>query len=404
MPILNDYQHFGGRHWESGSLHNYYAYRNVIAPHTGEPYSEALFMGVAGGVVMGYFSFAYDGYNPHVALLTRNTFAPFTTALARLGVVQEVLQTNKAEKGLTNLLTTLEEGLPAIVWADLWSLPYNTFAYDEGMWGMMPLVVYGYDEGADLVYIADRAQVGLTISTAELAVARARVKKDRFRVTVLDQPDPEKLAAAVRAGIWDCINLYLEKPPKGSANSWGIKAFSYWADLLTKPKVRMSWAKEFPVGPKLYAGLTTAFNHYGITGIRDDAERELYAAFLEEAALIIEKPQLQEVADAFRMSSKAWRALAKLLLSDVIVPFGESRHLIQRKESLFRERGTRALPEIQQINDELQNIRLAMVTDFPLTEQEVWDYCGVIADQVRQIAMIEQAALLLLRSIMLTCP
>lgn len=402
MPILNDYHHFGGRHWESGSLHNYYAYRTIIAPHTGEPYSEALFMGVAGGAVMGYFSFAYDGYDPHVALLTRNTFDPFTTALARLGVVQELLQSNQAEKGLTNLLTTLEEGVPAIVWADLWSLPYNAFAYDEGMWGMMPVVVYGYDDAADVVYIADRAQVGLTISTTALAAARARVKKDKFRVMTLDQPDPENLAAAVTAGIWDCINLYLEKPPRGSANSWGIKAFHYWAELLSNPKTRMSWAKEFPAGPKLYAGLTTAFSHYGVTGIRDDADRELYATFLEEAALIIKKPQLQEVADAFRKSSGAWRELAKLLLADAIAPFGESRRLIQRKASLFREQGNRALPEIQRINDELKGIRLAMETDFPLTEPEVRDYCAAIADQVRQIAALEQDAVVLLRNSMST--
>ncbi len=402
MPILNDYQHFGGHHWESGSLHNYYAYCNVTAPHTGEPYSEALFMGVAGGAVMGYFSFAYEGYDPHVALLTRNTFVPLTTALARLGVVQEVQQTNKIEKGLTNLLDTLEEGLPAIVWADMWSLPYNAFAYDEGMWGMMPVIVYGYDEAADVVHIADRAQVGLTVTPAELAAARARVKKEKFRIMTLDQPDPEKLAAAVTAGIWDCINLYLEKPPKGAANSWGIKAFHYWADLLTKPKQRLSWAKTFPAGPKMYAGLITAFNHYGVTGIRDDAERELYATFLEEAALILKKPQLQQVADTFRKSSVVWRELAERLLPDAIAPFGKSRRLIQRKEMLFRSQGNRALPEIQRINEELKSIRAAMADDFPLTEGEVIGSCAAIADQVRQIAVIEQEAISLLRTSMST--
>jgi hypothetical protein len=402
MPILNDYHHFGGRHWESGSLHNYYAYRNVLAPHTGEPYSEALFMGVAGGAAIGYFSFAYDGYDPHVALLTRNTFDPLNTALTRLGVVQEVMQTNRADKGLTNLLDTLAEGLPAIVWADMWSLPYNAFAYDEGMWGMMPVIVYGYDETADIVQIADRAQVGLTITTAALAAARARVKKDKFRVMTLDQPDPEKLAAAVTAGIWDCINLYLEKPPKGSANSWGIKALHYWADLLTKPKQRMSWAKEFPAGPKFYAGLLTAFNHYGVTGIRDDADRECYATFLAEAALIVKKPALQQVADAFRQSSTAWRKLATILLPDAIAPFGESRRLLQHKDELFRTQGDAALPEIRQINEQLQAIRATMTTNFPLAAEEVTTHCAAIADQVRQIATIELDAVSMLRDVMAT--
>ena len=69
MPILADYNHFGGRHWETGSVHNYYAYRGVTAPHTGEPYSEALLMGVSGGAVMGYFAFAYEGYDPMARIL-----------------------------------------------------------------------------------------------------------------------------------------------------------------------------------------------------------------------------------------------------------------------------------------------------------------------------------------------
>lgn len=84
MPTLTDYQHFAGRHWETGSVHNHWAYRRFVAPHTKQPYSEALLMGISGGIVMGYFSFAYAGYEPHVAILTRNTFDPWDTLLTRL--------------------------------------------------------------------------------------------------------------------------------------------------------------------------------------------------------------------------------------------------------------------------------------------------------------------------------
>lgn len=400
MHILNNYHHFGGRHWESGSIHNYYAYRNVIAPHTGAPYSEALFMGVSGGVVMGYFTFAYKGYDPHVALLTRNTFDPMNTALSRLGIVQEVMQTTSADKGLANLLNTLAEGVPAIVWADMWSLPYNAFAYDEGMWGMAPIVVYGYDQADDCVYIADRANVGLTVRTTELATARARVKKEKFCMMTLDQPDPAKLAAAVTAGIWDCINLYLEKPPKGAAKSWGIKGFQHWADLLTKPKQRQSWEKEFPAGPKMYAGLHTAYSHFDATGIRGDAERGLYATFLEEAATILNKPQLQQVAEMFRASSAAWRELAAVLLPDEVALFGETRQLLQQKDLLFRTQGNDALPEIHQINERLTAIRNRMETEFPLATEEVVAHREAIANQLLQIRDLEEEAVTTLRTIM----
>jgi hypothetical protein len=61
MPKLKNYQQFNGRHWETGTVCNFYDCRGVKAPHTSQPYSEALFMGVSGGIVMGYFVFAYEG-------------------------------------------------------------------------------------------------------------------------------------------------------------------------------------------------------------------------------------------------------------------------------------------------------------------------------------------------------
>jgi hypothetical protein len=60
----------------------------------------------------------------------------------------------------------------------MFSLPYNVLPNDAGMWQMFPLVVYGYE--ADAVWLADRARVPLLITPAELAAARARVKKIKF--------------------------------------------------------------------------------------------------------------------------------------------------------------------------------------------------------------------------------
>lgn len=400
MPILSNYHHFAGRHWETGTLHNYYTYRGVKAPHTGQPYSEALFLGISGGIVLGYFTFAYEGHDPHVALLTRNTFDPLDTMLARLGVVQDVLQTNKPEKGVQNLIETLVDGLPAIVWADMWSLPYNALSDEGGMWLMYPILVYGYDEIADQVWIADRANVPLTITTGQLAAARGRVKQDKYRILVLDLPDPEKLSAAVTAGLWDCIKLYTEKPPKGAAHNFGLKAFQHWSDLLTKPKQRMSWDKEFPAGVKLYAGLTSTFSRLGTVGINGDADRSLYATFLEEAGLILKKPALAEVAEQFRQSAVAWRDLGMILLPDGIAPLQETRQLLERKRQLFVEQGAATQEERVQINQRLQAIRTTMLTDFPLSAAEVVALREQISTQVLHIRDLEQAAITQLRALL----
>lgn len=399
MPILANYHHFAGRHWETGTLHNYFAYRDVKAPHTSQPYSEALFLGISGGITLGYFSFAYDGHDPHVALLTRTTFDPLDTILSRMGVVQEVLQTSKPEKAVSNLVETLADGLPAIVWADMWSLPYNVLPDEGGMWLMYPILVYGHDTVADQVWIADRAKVPLSITTGELATARGRVKQDKYRITALDLPDPEKLSAAVTAGIWGCINLYTEKPPKGAAHNFGLQAFQHWADLLTKPKQRMSWEKEFPAGVKLYAGLTSTFSRLGTVGINGEADRPLYASFLEEAAVILNKPALTEVAAQFRRSGAAWRDLGQILLPDTVAPLQETRLLLEHKRQLFINQGSATHAERRLIDERLQAIRTAMITDFPLTTAEVVALREQIRAQVLHIRDLEQTAITQLRSI-----
>ncbi len=392
MPILPNYRHFAGSHWETGSLHNVYAYRGVKAPHTGQPFSEAFFLGVSGGIVMGYFSFAYEGFDPQCNILTRNTFDPFDTLLARLGVVQTVQQTAKADKSVDLLVDTLADGVPAIVWADHWLLPYNGLDDHEQMWGMMPIVVYGYDAKSDTVLIADRAGVSLTVSTAQLAAARGRVKKDKHRLLSVDLPDPEKLISAAQAGIWDCIKLFTEKPPKGSADNFGLRAYENWARLLTKPKQRLSWEKVFPPGPKMYAGLTSAYNFAFLFGKDDalDAERSRYADFLDEAAALLDKPALREAAHTFRRAAEGWRSLGPTLLPDEIEPLGEARSLMTRRHLRFLQAGQDALDEMRQIDDQLAELRRHMDTEFPLTQAQAEAHRQRIAEALLEIRAVEQ--------------
>jgi hypothetical protein len=398
MPKLNDYHQFNGRHWETGTIHNFYAYRGIKAPHTGEPYSEALLMGVSGGAVMGYFVFSYEGYDPMARILTRNTFDPWDTLLSRLGVAQHIQHTGKAEKGLSNLLNTLEEGVPAIVWADMFSLPYNALPLDEGMWGMMPLLVYGHE--ADAVWIADRARVPLIVSPDELAKSRSRVKKDKFRIITLDPPNEEKLATAVTQGIWSCISLFTEKPPKGSKNNFGFAAYQHWANMLIKPKAKRSWAKEFPRGDKLYAGLTSAFSDIETFGHEGGADRGKYADFLDEASLILNKPDLKSVAQQFRVSKEAWHKLGQALLPDETPLLQETRQLMLQGYQLFLDKGKDGLAERLEVNGRLNAIKAEITDNFPLNEGETQTFLENIRTHVLEIHDIEKEAITALQSTM----
>lgn len=400
MPTLPNYTQFTGLHWETGTVRNALDYQGVKAPHTDQPFSEAMLLGISGGAVMGYFSFSYEGHDPHARLLTRNTFDPWDTLLSRLGIIQNVLHTTKPEKAVKNLVETIESEAVPIVWADMFSLPYNSLPWGDDMWAMMPIVVYGYSEADDLVQIADRSRTPLTTTPDNLAAARARVKKDKHRIITLDVPNLDKLETAVQAGIWDCIKLYTEKPPKGSKNNFGLAAYHHWVKLLTKPKTRMSWEKEFPAGRLMYVGLTSQYYDINIFGNDGRADRHTYAAFLEETAVLLNKPALNEAAACFRKSADAWADLSQTLLPDDVAPFKESRDLMDKRYDLFLNDGANSLEERDAITKRLDEIKVAMETEFPLSDSEVVAHRERIAEKVMAIHDVEKTAVETLQAAM----
>jgi hypothetical protein len=400
MPTLPDYHEFEGRHWETGSIRNALAYQGVKAPHTGQPLTEAMLMGISGGAVMGYFSFAYKGYDPHVAILTRNTFHPMDTIFERLAIPQQVYQTGKDQKAVANLIRALGEDSAPLVWADYYLLPYNDQTHDAGMWGAFPLVVYGYEPETDTVRIADRARVPLTITTDELAAARRRIKQDKNRLMTLDAPDMDRLASAVQKGIFDCLKLYTEAPPKGSRSNFGLPAFQTWAQALTSPKPKNSWDSIFPAGRPLFCGLTSAYERLFTFGHDSRAERDTYADFLDEAAVLLNRPALKDAASLFRRSAQAWEAVGMALLPEDVAPFRDARELTMQRHRLFIDKGGAALADIKQINRRLNALKQAMETDFPLDAAQVRALKEHIAAQVMIVHDIEQAAVTALQAAM----
>lgn len=400
MPTLTNYRHFDGRHWETGSVQNYLACKGVVAPHTDQAYSEALLMGLSGGLLMGYFSFAYKGHDPHVALLSRNTFDPLDTLLMRLGGAQHVRQTSDAAKAAQTLLHTLAAGDPAIVWADAFSLPYNHLPFTNDMWAGFPILVYGYEPDKDVAWIADRAAMPLRVSAAELAAARGRIKKAKYRQITLDAPNPNKLTQATQQAIWDCLKRFTEAPVKQAAKNFGQAAFHHWANLLTNAKEKQSWANVFPTGLPMFAGLTSAYDNMGIGTLSAERDYGLYADFLAEASVLLNRPTLRKIAPAFRACAQAWGELGTVLLPDRVPPFKETRVLMLRQRQVFIEKGQMGLPECQQIQARLAAIRGEIADAFPLSEADAAALRHDIAAQVLQVGKLADAAHTALREAM----
>jgi len=396
MRIKSDFGKFDGRHWETGSIHNALALQGFVAPHTGQPFSEALLLGVSGGITFGYFTFEYKGYLPHLALLTRNTFDPFSTILERLGIAQDVRQTNKTEIAEKNLIETLESGLFPILWADQFSLPYNDLGSNNVMWAMLPILAIRLDE--NYVVIADRTSQPLRLSMDELTKARGRVKEDKYRLVTLDAPQPAKLAAAVSKGIYQCIQVFTEKPPKGARHNFGFAAYQRLADMLVNTRNKQSWERFFGPGVRMYhalagsVGQPGAYSWIQTWGSAPGADRGMYADFLDEAAEMLKRPALKEPAGQFRESFSLWCEFAEAFLPDELPLLGESKKLIQRKHDLFIEQGQSALGEIKDIHARLNKLLAKAENDFPLSQSEAVDFRAHLRDMLLNISVVEQRA------------
>jgi hypothetical protein len=396
MKITGDFSRFDGRHWETGSIHNALALQGILAPHTGKPYSEALLLGVSGGIAFGYFTFEYKGLLPHLVLLTRNTFDPFATILERLGIVQDVRQTHKVEIAEKNLMEALESGLYPLVWADQFSLPYNDLGFSDAMWAMFPILAVGLD--GEIVEIADRSSKPFHIAMDDLTKARGRVKQDKYRLITLEAPQPAKLAAAVSNGIYQCLQLFTEKPPKGARHNFGFGAYERLTDMLVNTRNKQSWERFFAPGVRMYhalagsVGQPGAYSWIQTWGAGPGAERGLYADFLDEAAVILKKPSLKGAANQFRESYSLWLELAGALLPDELPLLGESKKLIQRKHDLFVEQGESALDETKGINKRLNELLVQAESEFPLSQAQAADFRAHLRDKLLKISAIEAKA------------
>ncbi len=398
MTILNDYHQFNGIHWETGTVRNALDYAGAIMPHSGQPPTEALIFGISGGVLFGYFVFEYEGYDPHVNIITR--LSPATSRiLERWSIPHQSKSTTRPDKAVKNLTDVLDRGQPAIVWADMFSMPYESNFPENypDAYLMISLLVYGYDAAADVVHIADRARVPLTCTTGELAAARGRIGKDRHRLVTLAAPDMEKLPAAVEAGIRECIFMFTEDPGKGAANNWGLRGMQKWARLLVDEKDKKGWPKLLAPGARLYTGLLSAIRFSEIWGSGGFGSRWMYADFLDEASAILNKSVLNEAAAQFRASGDLWRGLTHILLPDDVPLLKETRELTLRREALFIEQGAASLAEQIQINTRLKAIYAECSALFPMSEAQIRDQRDTLRAQVLKIHDTEQAGVGLLQ-------
>jgi hypothetical protein len=326
----------GGVHPDTAAIANVLANHGVVAGHTGEPLSEAMVLGVGGGLGAGYILWEFQRHgSPTLVLGYRNRWQYparwMRAVLERLAVPATHHETGGARTAARQLDAALAARRPAIAMIDRQSIGYWHLPPELEGHGGYPVVVYALEAGR--AHVDDRGLAPLTVERATLDAARGRVGSYRHRLCVLE-PDRAELPAdrlrdAVRAGLADAA-AHLAS----ASESFGLPAWRTWARMMTAARGAKAWPRVFAGGRHLTGALLSTYEGIQPVGLDGGHLRGLYADFLDEAAALLEESRLERAATAWRAAADTWHTLAETAL-----PPGRLRELMTEVHAAVVEEG-----------------------------------------------------------------
>jgi hypothetical protein len=362
----------------------------VTAPHSKQPFSEAMLFGIAGGIGIGVFSFFYEKGNFASFFvagrhLWHDDLAYLKGACQRLGAKASVKETGgvkAADKALREALA----GGPCIAWVDAGHLPHRAMPTQWSGGGYHVVTVYEIDDRAKTALIGDLTDAPLAVSLGALAEARARIKKQKNRVLSLEKATtPAELAPLVRDGLRACHRgLTGEGGVKSARKNFSLEAIRTWGERLHGSKDKERWEYVF-APPRLWSGLRFMHDfieHYYTGGALC---RPLFADFLAEAAAALKDERLRSLGKRYADLGRQWSELADAALPDSVPAFRAAKKLAAQKAELTNS-GARP-EEIRACWSKLGELEAQVKAHFPLTDAE----CAALrADlQKRVLALYE---------------
>jgi hypothetical protein len=367
--------HFPGNVPATTALRVLLAHAGLRAPHTGEPLSEALLFGLAGGVGIGVFSFFYEkeGFASFFLAgrhLLHDHLAYLRRACERLGLAAEVRESSGATTAERDLRAALAHG-PCVAWVDAALLPHRAVPGGCGGSAYHVVSVYRLDE-AGTALVGDLTDEVLPVPLAVLTEARGRIKKDRNRLlSVAGTPGPLDLVTAVRAGLCACAaGLTGEGAPKSARSSFSLAALRRWAERLHGSKDRERWERVFPPGGRLWQALVSVYDFIEHNGTGGGLCRPLFAEFLSEAAAALGRPALRRLAERYADLGRAWGQLADAALPDDVPELRQARELHARKAELRASGGPEESAEVRAVWERIGQLEQQARERFPLSEAD----------------------------------
>ena len=390
MEVAN-YALLGGIHPETAAVRSILSFHGVHNPADGDLFSEAMLLGIGGGLGATYILWEFEKHGfPSIVLAFRNKAnypVKFLNNLcSRLGCQTTVLETAGRKKAAQNLTTALSSGQPAIIWLDLGSEPYYMHYLSVGV-----VVVFGITD--EQVLVDGRARERFDIPIELMADARAKVPSFKNRLMTIQPGAPFEIKQAIRDGLTDCVD-YLS----ASSTSFSLPALRKWARLMTDTKNNKGWPIVFADQRGLFGTLRTIYESVELIGTGGGALRSLYADFLQEAAPIVANDALLDAAILYRQLAQQWQAFAHMVLPDNIEPFRRTKQLLHERAEHIQAKGSRSLEEIAPLNDELHAIKGDLNLNFPMSPAAVTPFYEKIQAELLQILAAEKAALATLKS------
>ena len=369
--IIPSYKHLGGVHPDTAALKNILASMGVKAPHTGKPFTEAMLLGIGGGLGAGYILWEFKKYASAILVLAfRNNWqypVKFMQNLCgRLGAKLIIKETAGQKAAASNLTDALAKGKPVIAWVDQHKLPYlHVPDYYDGCFFHV-VGVYGIDEAKGEVLIDDRGTMPFMVGAEQFAKARARIVSFKNRLMMVEAPAKIDLHKAILVGIRDGA-AHLSKP----STSFSLPAFLKWAKLMTDAKDQKAWSKVFAKPLGLYSTLRSIYEGISVVGTSGGCLRGLYADFLEESGTVLNKPKLKEVAAQYKALDKMWNAFAEAALPDAVKPLKETKTLLVQRDEALKTKGQSGLEELEKVGQQLHAMREAFDKKFPMNDSDI---------------------------------
>ena len=288
------FTHRQSAHCESGVTAN-------VLSHSGYEMSEALAFGIGGGLFFGYFPFVRVNNLPLITFRT-SPGAIFKKTAGRLGVPVRVQRFRREEAGMQALDDALDQNHPVILQTGVYWLPYFPAAF-RFHFNAHNLVVYGR-VGEE--YLISDPVFDSPVRCHRDDLQRARFAKGalapRGRMSYLERsPGEVDLPSAVLQGIREVANRMVRVP----VPFMGTRGIHLLADRLRK------WPEKLgPEGARQHLGHLIRMQEEIGTG--GGGFRFIYAAFLQEAADILNRPQLAELSAEMTEIADMWRYFALL--------------------------------------------------------------------------------------------